>query len=123
MPEPGGDEGMTVGGLGAGVPAPHLARMTFQVRDRGIDGALMAAHHRSGRHFVPEPPNEGHPLRRRQREVEAGERRGRRAGRLPRRRIVASEDRAEIVGADLAVETDGGGARAEPSARCLPAWR
>lgn len=120
MPEPGGNEAVTVGRLGAGVPAPHLARVTLQVRDGGVGGALMATHDGSGRHFVPQSPHEGHRLRCRQREVETGEQRGRGAEGVPGRRIVAGEDRAEIVGADLTVETDGGCARAEPSARCLP---
>jgi hypothetical protein len=120
MAEAGGDEAVATGGLGAGVPAPHLARVTFQVRDGGVDGALVAAHYGSRRHFVPESPHEGHRLGCRQREVEAGERRGRRAEGLPGRGIIASEDRAEIVGVDLTVETDGGCARAEPAARCFP---
>lgn len=120
MPETGGDEAVTVGRLVAGVPAPDLARVTFQVGDGCVDGALVAAHHGFSRRFVAESPHEGHRLRRREREVEAGERGRRRAKGLPGRRVVASENRAEVVGADVTSEADRGCARTEPAARCLP---
>ena len=112
----GGEEAVAPDEFVAAVAAPGPAGLALHVVERGGDGGAVGGGDLGPGALAAERPGERDRLRRREGEVEAGDRAApgdvAEAERLAGRRVAAGQHRGQALGVDLAVEAqvDGGGA-------------
>lgn len=116
MPEGGGDEAVAGRPEAPAPPTANHARAGVEVGDGGLHRLVVRLLNCSGDRLVAEPPKEGDGLRRGEREVipRSGEPS---ADPLPGPRVTAGKQRLQVLGSNLAHETDLGRGRTDPPAR------
>ena len=104
----GGEEAVAVDELSAALAAPRPAGVALQVGEGFGDGGAVGLHHLAGDRMAAERPGQGDRLRRREGQIEAGDRlaprRRLQAEGLAVDRVAPGQHRAELVGLDLAVK-------------------
>jgi hypothetical protein len=116
----GGEEAVAGNEHRAALPPARPAGRALHIEEGFGDGGAVGLHHLAGDRMAAERPGQRDRLRRRQGQVEAGDRLAPRRRLQPERltveRVLSDQHRVELGGLDLAGEIEVGSSLAEPVA-------
>jgi len=113
------DEPVSLDELRARMTAAHSAGIRFEIADRRVDGSVVCRNDPLRGVAIGKRPGDRDALWRRERQVEAGERRDRLTERSIAPRVASGKHRSEVVPFDDAREAEFPGKPSGPTARSL----